>query len=92
MTHARWLVVFVCTLLGACWHPNELVLSYRPAPLTRVRTETPVLDDSTRKHLSFGDVIVGVRGCSLPADDSLPQVPVQLRGLCATAKYPQSDP
>ena len=93
MTHARWLGVLVCTLLGACWHPTELVLSYRPAPLMRVRTQTPVLDDSTRKQLWLADFIVDVRRCDPPAKDSLPKVPVQLRGgLCTTAKYQQSDP
>lgn len=94
MTHARRLGAIAWMLLAACsWQRNELALPYQPAPLTRVRTQTPVLDDSTRKTLWWGDVaIASVRGCDLPAGDSLPRVPVKLRGLCVSKEYPQSDP
>jgi hypothetical protein len=96
MRHTRRLgVIVVCTLLGACsWHRNEPALSYsyQPSPLPRVRTQTPVLDDSTRKHLWLGDMVAIARGCDRPPGDSLPQVPVKLRGRCVLAEFPQSDP
>lgn len=92
MTHARRLGLFLCTLLGACsWRQNGSALVYKPAPLLRMRTQTPVLSDSVRAHLWLGDMVRIVRGCEL-STDSLPQVPVKLRSLCANAEYPQSDP
>ena len=95
MTHARRLGVIVCTLLGACSsYRTGPALPYQLAPLPRVRTETPVLDDSTRKRLWAGDAVHIVRGCDRPGGDSLPKVPVKLQGLCVTVtpQYPQSDP
>ena len=91
--HARRLGVIVCVFLGACsWqHHTGLALPYQPSLLPRVRTRTPVLDDSTRKRLWLGDMVHVVRGCTPPAD-SLPQTPVKLHGLCVMETYPQSDP
>jgi hypothetical protein len=90
--HARRLGAIAWMLLAACsWQRTELSLPYQPSPLPRVRTRTPVLDDSTTKHLWLGDMVHVVRGCNHPSD-SLPKTPVKLPGLCVIETYPQSDP